>query len=314
MKLYRSRIVQTPSSITCRISWISVSRLDTATRQHPAGAREGTAVHGSRQLQRARGDRDAASIGIDTLPNMYFTASHARSRWRPPPSSQLSRFCLQAAAQPRVRSTPLTSSRPVDDWGKLLGDTAAVAAALNRLLHSTSMSSNADLGPGAPRSRPTCAPRRRKVELHWSRPPPLVAAGLETIWKVDRPRGHLSGSRRRADERIGELAAEGKSEARIYMILNEDHRQVEQVRLGCEGTVHGISVRWQQTADARLQPRPPPFGASAWLAPHTSHLILRPSELPLPRKMMRALSDAQPQTEPQTLEKSAVRDTMRSGD
>lgn len=32
-------------------------------------------------------------------------------------------------------STVLTSNRPVDDWGKLLGDTAAVTAMLDRLLH-----------------------------------------------------------------------------------------------------------------------------------------------------------------------------------
>jgi len=32
-------------------------------------------------------------------------------------------------------STLLTSNRPVADWGKLLGDTAAVTALLDRLLH-----------------------------------------------------------------------------------------------------------------------------------------------------------------------------------
>src|SRR5438094_5459141 len=32
-------------------------------------------------------------------------------------------------------STLLTSNRPVDDWGKLLGDRAAVTAMLDRLLH-----------------------------------------------------------------------------------------------------------------------------------------------------------------------------------
>ena len=32
-------------------------------------------------------------------------------------------------------STILTSNRPVEDWGKLLGDTAAVSALLDRLLH-----------------------------------------------------------------------------------------------------------------------------------------------------------------------------------
>ena len=32
-------------------------------------------------------------------------------------------------------STLLTSNRPVDDWGKLLADVAAVSAMLDRLLH-----------------------------------------------------------------------------------------------------------------------------------------------------------------------------------
>ena len=32
-------------------------------------------------------------------------------------------------------STVLTSNRPVEDWGKLLGDTAAVSSMLDRLLH-----------------------------------------------------------------------------------------------------------------------------------------------------------------------------------
>ena len=32
-------------------------------------------------------------------------------------------------------STLVTSNRPIDDWGKLLGDTAAVTAMLDRLLH-----------------------------------------------------------------------------------------------------------------------------------------------------------------------------------
>ena len=33
------------------------------------------------------------------------------------------------------RSTLITSNRPVDEWGKLLGDTAAVAGLLDRVLH-----------------------------------------------------------------------------------------------------------------------------------------------------------------------------------
>jgi DNA replication protein DnaC len=34
-----------------------------------------------------------------------------------------------------VRSTIMTSNRPVDEWGKLLGDVPAVGAILDRLLH-----------------------------------------------------------------------------------------------------------------------------------------------------------------------------------
>lgn len=40
-------------------------------------------------------------------------------------------------------STLLTSNRPVDDWGKLLGDSAAVTAMLDRLLHQATFSSAA---------------------------------------------------------------------------------------------------------------------------------------------------------------------------
>jgi len=32
-------------------------------------------------------------------------------------------------------STVVTSNRPVEDWGKLMGDAAAVGAMLDRLLH-----------------------------------------------------------------------------------------------------------------------------------------------------------------------------------
>ena len=34
-----------------------------------------------------------------------------------------------------TRSTMMTSNRPLEDWGKLLGDAAAVSAMLDRLLH-----------------------------------------------------------------------------------------------------------------------------------------------------------------------------------
>ena len=49
-------------------------------------------------------------------------------------------------------STLLTSHRPVDDWGKLLGDTAAVTALLDRLLHHAHVL--------------TCGPRSWRTQLH----------------------------------------------------------------------------------------------------------------------------------------------------
>ncbi len=53
-------------------------------------------------------------------------------------------------------STLLTSNRPVEDWGKLLGDTAAVAALLDRLLHHAHVL--------------TCGPRSWRTRLQGERP------------------------------------------------------------------------------------------------------------------------------------------------
>jgi DNA replication protein DnaC len=49
-------------------------------------------------------------------------------------------------------STILTSNRPVDDWGKLLGDTAAVTALLDRMLHHAHVLK--------------CGPRSWRTKLH----------------------------------------------------------------------------------------------------------------------------------------------------
>jgi DNA replication protein DnaC len=48
-------------------------------------------------------------------------------------------------------STMLTSNRPVEDWGKLLGDTAAVTALLDRLMHHAHL---LKCGPRSWRTRP----------------------------------------------------------------------------------------------------------------------------------------------------------------
>lgn len=52
-------------------------------------------------------------------------------------------------------STLITSNRPVEDWGKLLGDVAAVAAMLDRLLHHAHV---LKCGPRSWRTRPTLQP------------------------------------------------------------------------------------------------------------------------------------------------------------
>lgn len=54
-------------------------------------------------------------------------------------------------------STILTSNRPVEDWGKLLGDTAAVTAMLDRLLHHAHI---IKCGPRSWRSREKNALKR----------------------------------------------------------------------------------------------------------------------------------------------------------
>ncbi len=53
-------------------------------------------------------------------------------------------------------ATILTSNRPVDDWGKLLGDTAAVTALLDRLLHHAHILK--------------CGPRSWRTKLHTDLP------------------------------------------------------------------------------------------------------------------------------------------------
>jgi len=55
-------------------------------------------------------------------------------------------------------STMLTSNRPVEDWGKLLGDAAAVSAMLDRLLHHGHV---LKCGPRSWAPKPTCHHRRR---------------------------------------------------------------------------------------------------------------------------------------------------------
>ena len=56
-------------------------------------------------------------------------------------------------------STLLTSNRPVEDWGKLLGDIAAVSAMLDRLLHHGHV---LKCGPRSWRTKTAAAPAGSK--------------------------------------------------------------------------------------------------------------------------------------------------------
>jgi DNA replication protein DnaC len=62
---------------------------------------------------------------------------------------------LPSREQTLEELTLLTSNRPVEDWGKLLGDTAAVAAFLDRLLHHAHVL--------------TCGPRSWRTRLQGER-------------------------------------------------------------------------------------------------------------------------------------------------
>jgi DNA replication protein DnaC len=59
-------------------------------------------------------------------------------------------------------STLITSNRPVDDWGKLLGDTAAVSAMLDRLLHHADVTVIEGSSYRVRESEQETAARRRK--------------------------------------------------------------------------------------------------------------------------------------------------------
>ena len=56
-------------------------------------------------------------------------------------------------------STLLTSNRPVEDWGKLLGDVAAVGAMLDRLLHHGHV---LKCGPRSWRTKTAAATERKR--------------------------------------------------------------------------------------------------------------------------------------------------------
>jgi len=74
-------------------------------------------------------------------------------------------------------STMLTSNRPVEDWGKLLGDAAAVSAMLDRLLHHGHVL-KCGREAGAPNRLATTGGGRVEHSQSWTANP---LAGFEVI-------------------------------------------------------------------------------------------------------------------------------------
>lgn len=73
-------------------------------------------------------------------------------------------------------STLLTSNRPVDEWGKLLGDTAAVTALLDRLLHHATV---VRCGPRSYRTRAAAATAQAAEAERGSQPSSKKAAAAK---------------------------------------------------------------------------------------------------------------------------------------
>ena len=86
-------------------------------------------------------------------------------------------------------TTLLTSNRPVEDWGKLLGDTAAVTAMLDRLLHHAHV---LKCGPRSWRTKMDLPDQEAKVKLpcldrslRWPVLGRSSMAGFEVIIEVE---------------------------------------------------------------------------------------------------------------------------------
>ncbi len=79
-------------------------------------------------------------------------------------------------------STLLTSNRPVDDWGKLLGDSAAVTAMLDRLLHHGHI---LKCGPRSWRTKTGLpSPPLKGVKLPPSRAIPLAGFAVTILGRI----------------------------------------------------------------------------------------------------------------------------------
>ena len=94
---------------------------------------------------------------------------------RSPPPEELLEIIMRRYER---ASTMLTSNRPVEDWGKLLGDAAAVSAMLDRLLHHGHV---LKCGPRSWRTKTDLPPQEAAGCNILSPRRPIPLAGFEVI-------------------------------------------------------------------------------------------------------------------------------------
>ena len=153
-----------------------IAKHEDALVSRPAGHRQESSGSSHRQAAIQQGYRvlyrethtllnDIADATIDgTRKAAHGTAFHrSAAHHRRSRNAQITGHCRRRLLEIVMRryertSTLLTSNRPIDDWGKLLGDTAAVTAMLDRLLHHGHV---LKCGPEAGEPKQTCLIRRK---------------------------------------------------------------------------------------------------------------------------------------------------------
>ncbi len=98
---------------------------------HRVGYREAHVLLEELADAQLAGTRKAYLRHVTTVP-LLIIDDLGMKRLPPPAAEDLLEIVMRRYER---ASTLITSNRPVEDWGKLLGDTAAVTALLDRLLH-----------------------------------------------------------------------------------------------------------------------------------------------------------------------------------
>src|SRR5262249_20491061 len=81
---------------------------------------------------RGRGDPTRSSLELRSPVPLLISDDLGRRKLGPTAAEELLEIVMRRYGR---TSTLVTSNRPIEDWGRFLGDTAAVTAMLDRLLH-----------------------------------------------------------------------------------------------------------------------------------------------------------------------------------